>query len=48
MLHLEKNKFGVEKIMYMPTSFIWIIIFFDEDFKRGEGTKFCGYVRTNT
>jgi hypothetical protein len=29
------------------TSFIWIIIFFDTDFKYGSGLKFWGYIETN-
>jgi hypothetical protein len=33
--------------MDMSTSFIWIIIFFDEAFKYGDGAKFWGYVVTN-
>jgi hypothetical protein len=32
------------EIMDVPTSFIRIIILFDEDFKYGDGAKFGGYV----
>jgi hypothetical protein len=34
--------------MVVPTSFIWMIISFDEAFKYDDGAKFWGYVRTNT
>jgi hypothetical protein len=32
--------------MENPTSFIWIIILFDEAFKYGEGAKFWSYIGT--
>jgi hypothetical protein len=34
--------------MDISTSFILIIIAFDEAFKCDDGDKFCGYVETNT
>jgi hypothetical protein len=34
--------------MDVPTNFIWIAVLFDEAFKYGGGTKFCGYVETST
>jgi hypothetical protein len=33
--------------MDIPTSFILIIILFDEAFKYVNGAKFCGYFGTN-
>jgi hypothetical protein len=33
--------------MNVPTSFIWIIILFDDSFKYGDGEKFWGCVATN-
>jgi hypothetical protein len=35
------------KIMDISTSFIWIVIIFDEAFKYGVGAKFGSYVGTN-
>jgi hypothetical protein len=37
-LRLDKQSLVQWKIMDMPTSFIWIIIFFDGVFKYGDGT----------
>jgi hypothetical protein len=39
-------KFGKVRIMDIPTSFIWIILF-DVAFKCGVGIKFLFYVATN-
>jgi hypothetical protein len=33
--------------MYLPISFIWIIILFDAVFKYDDGAKFWGYVGIN-
>jgi hypothetical protein len=33
--------------MDIPTSYIWVIIFFDEAVKYGDGVVFWGYVGTN-
>jgi hypothetical protein len=33
--------------MDLPTSFIWIIIFFDGNFEYGGGSIFWGYAVTN-
>jgi hypothetical protein len=43
-LHLDIVRWN---IMDIPTSFIWIIIFFDGDFEYGVGSAFWGYVGTN-
>jgi hypothetical protein len=40
--------FGIEEIMDIPTSFIWIIILFDAVFKYGDGAKFLGDKRWTT
>jgi hypothetical protein len=45
--HLDKWSLAQSKIMDILTSFIWIIILFDRDFKYGDGAKFLGYVWTN-
>jgi hypothetical protein len=47
-LHLDKWTLVHWKIMDMPTSFIWIIIFFDGAFECGGISKLWGYVGTNT
>jgi hypothetical protein len=47
LMHLGKWSFVHRKIMDIPTSFIWIIIFFDEAFEYGGISKFWGYVGTN-
>jgi hypothetical protein len=39
-LHIDKWSFVHWKIMDIPTSFIWIIIFFDGAFEYGGGSKF--------
>jgi hypothetical protein len=39
--------FGKIKIMYIPVSFIWIIILFVKDFKYDLGAKLWGYVVRN-
>jgi len=46
-LHLDVWSSVHWKIMDIPTSFIWIIIFFDGDFEYGGGSTFWGYVGTN-
>jgi hypothetical protein len=35
-------------IMGLPTSFIWIVVSFDEVFEYGDSAKFWGYVGTNS
>jgi hypothetical protein len=47
-LHLENLSFTHWKIMYIPRSFIWIIIFFDGAFEYGGGSEFWGYVGRDT
>jgi hypothetical protein len=42
-LHLDKWSSAHWKVMDIPTSSIWIIIFFDRAFKYGDGAKFWGY-----
>jgi hypothetical protein len=44
---LGQMKFGVVKIMYIPTSFNLIIVLFDEYFRYCDGVKFLGYVWIN-
>jgi hypothetical protein len=39
-LHLDKLSFVNWKVMDIPTTFIWIIIFFDWPFEYGSGSKF--------
>jgi hypothetical protein len=46
-LHLDKRILEQWRIMNIPTSFIWIIIFFDGGFKYGDVSKFWGYVGIN-
>jgi hypothetical protein len=46
-LHLDKWSSVQQTIMDMPTSFIWIIILFDEGFKYGDNAEIWGYVGTN-
>jgi hypothetical protein len=43
-LHLHKWGFLHWKIMGIPTSFIWIIILFDEAFKYCDDAKFWSFV----
>jgi hypothetical protein len=40
LLHLRQIKFGAEKIINVPTSFICIIVLFYGAFKYGECAKF--------
>jgi hypothetical protein len=47
-LHLEKRSFVLWRIMDMPTSLIWIIVFFDRPFEYGGSSKLGGYFGTNT
>jgi hypothetical protein len=47
LLHLHKWSFVQWKIMDIPTSFIWIIILFDEGCKFGNDVEFWGCVGTN-
>jgi hypothetical protein len=47
MLHLDKLSLVQRKIIGIPTSFIWIIIFFCETFKYGDVAMFWGYVGIN-
>jgi hypothetical protein len=46
-LDLEQMKFSFVKEIDIPTSFIWIIILFDEAFKYGDGAKFRGHASAN-
>jgi hypothetical protein len=46
-LLLEKWNFVQWKIMDIPTSFIWNIIFFGGVFEYGSDSKFWGYAGTN-
>jgi hypothetical protein len=46
-LNLNKWIFVQWKIMEIPTSFTWIIIFLDGAFECGDGGKFWGYIGTN-
>jgi hypothetical protein len=48
-LHLESDKLSFVhwKIMDVPRSFIWIIIFFDGAFEWGGISNLRGYVGTN-
>jgi hypothetical protein len=46
-LYLDKLSFVHKQIMEIPTSFIWIIILFDEAFRHGDVESFWGYVGTN-
>jgi hypothetical protein len=46
-LHLDKWSFVQLKIMDIPTSLIWTIIFFGEIFKYGGISKFWGYFGIN-
>jgi hypothetical protein len=46
-LHLDKWRFVQWKIMDIPTSFIWNIVFFEEDFDYDSSLKFWGFVWTN-
>jgi hypothetical protein len=43
-LNLNKRSLVQLNIMDVHTSFIWIVIFFEEAFKRGDGAKIWGYV----
>jgi hypothetical protein len=47
-LDLDKWRLVPKKIMGTLTGFIWIIILFYEAFKYDDGSKFWGYVGTNT
>jgi hypothetical protein len=47
-LHLDKWIFVQWQIMDIPTSCIWIIIFFEEASEYGSGSKFWGYVEPYT
>jgi hypothetical protein len=40
-------KSGIVKVIYIPTSFIWVIIFFDGTLEYGDDAKFWGYVGSN-
>jgi hypothetical protein len=44
---LRQMNFGIEEIMDIHISFIWIIVLFDALFKYGVGAKFWGYVGIN-
>jgi hypothetical protein len=44
LLHLDKWSLEQQNIMEVHTSFVWIIIFFGEALKCGDGAKFWGYV----
>jgi hypothetical protein len=46
-LYLDKLSLVQRKIMDIPTSFIWTIIFVGGAFKYGGGSKFWGYVGKN-
>jgi hypothetical protein len=46
IFHLEKRSLVQWNTMDIPTSYIWIIIFFDRAFEYGGGSKFWGYVGT--
>jgi hypothetical protein len=46
-LHLVKWSFVHLKIMDIPTSFIWVIIFFKGAFEYGGISKLWSYVGTN-
>jgi hypothetical protein len=46
LLHLGKLNLEHQKIMDIPTSFKWLVLF-DEAFKCGDGAKFWDYVGTN-
>jgi hypothetical protein len=46
-LHLVKWNFVHWKIMDIPISFSWIIIFFDGTFEYGDASTFWGYVGIN-
>jgi hypothetical protein len=46
-LHLVKWNFVHWKIVDIPTSFIWIIIFFDRALEYGNSLKLWDYVGTN-
>jgi hypothetical protein len=46
-LHLDKWSSVHWKIIDIPTSFIWIIIFYVGAFEYGGGSNFWGYVVTN-
>jgi hypothetical protein len=43
-LHLDKWNMVEQKVMNIPTTFIWITILFDKAFKYGDGANFLGYV----
>jgi hypothetical protein len=45
-LHFVKCSFVRRKIMEKPTSFIWIIIFFNRALEYGDISKLWGYVGT--
>jgi hypothetical protein len=47
-LHLDKWSFVHGKIIDMPTSFIWITIFFDGTFEYGGITKLWGFTLGQT
>jgi hypothetical protein len=46
-LLLDKLSLVQWKIMGISASRVWIIVFFDEALKCGDGAKFWGYVGTN-
>jgi hypothetical protein len=46
LLHLNKLSFLHRKIIDIPTSFIWIVIFFSGAFQYGGISKLWGYVGT--
>jgi hypothetical protein len=46
-LYLDKWSFVWWKIMDIPTTFIWIVIFFDGAFEYGGRSKFWGYIGPN-
>jgi hypothetical protein len=45
-LHLDNWSLLQWKIKDIPTSFIWIIILFNNAFKYGDGATYWYYVRT--
>jgi hypothetical protein len=47
-LYFDKLNLEQWKIMDIPTSYTWIIIFFDKAFKYGSGARCWGYVAINT
>jgi hypothetical protein len=46
-LYLDKWSLVHWNILYMLTSLIWIVVFFDGTFEYGGGSKFWGYVWSN-